>query len=55
MKEKKSNVITTSDLKTNYLKTNLLKQIKKYFFFYEMQNLFANGFSPFDVAKLGSL
>jgi len=32
MKEKKSNVITTSDLKTNYLKTNLLKQIKKYLF-----------------------
>ena len=55
MKEKKSNVITTSDLKTNYLKTNLLKQLKKITLFYEMQNLFANGFSPFDVAKLGSL
>jgi len=30
-KQKKSHVITTNDFqKTNYLKTNLLKQIKKY-------------------------
>jgi hypothetical protein len=30
---KKSTVITTTDFKTNYLKTNLLKQIKKISFF----------------------
>ena len=49
MKEKKSNVITTSDLKTNYLKTNLLKQIKKIFLFYKCYLWVASGFNLLTV------
>jgi hypothetical protein len=39
-------------LKTNYLKTNLLKQIKKISFSYEVLYDIVYGF-PFDIAKLG--
>ncbi len=49
--QKKSGVVSTTDFqKTNYLKTNLLKQIKK--------NIFIGPrpiFSYLDVAKLGLL
>ena len=49
MKEKKSNVITTSDLKTNYLKTNLLKQIKKISYSHRMLIEYCRRFNLFVI------